>query len=110
MSLLKKIKIEMKFFTQRKDEYNFFGRPIEYRSSGQAIVCCINWIFAFVGVLLFPIAQRVLGSYIFVLLVAFTAIGVIFTWAFQPETKGRTPQDMQLILNKSWFVLHKYNK
>ena len=70
---------------------------IEYRSASQAIVVSSNWICCFVGLILFPLAQRALNQYIFLIFVGSLAAGWVLTYYLMPESKGKTPQEMRVI-------------
>ena len=73
--------------------------PYEYRSVGQSMAGLVNWTVNVFGTALFPIGQRILGQYIFIIFAFSQAVSILVIYIFLPETQGRTPQEMQRIFD-----------
>ena len=64
------------------------------RDAAMALGVGLNWLANWLVAFSFPLAQYLLGPYTFVLFVASTAAFGAFTYAFVPETKGRSLREV----------------
>ncbi|XP_063166120.1 solute carrier family 2, facilitated glucose transporter member 3-like isoform X2 [Candoia aspera] len=64
------------------------------RPAAVAVAGFSNWASNFLVGMLFPHLERKLGSYVFLIFVAFLVIFFFFTFFKVPETKGRTFEDI----------------
>jgi hypothetical protein len=65
------------------------------RSSPTFLCIVANFITALVVTLNFPFLIKLIGGYTFLASSAFLAITIILVLVKMPETKGRTPQEIQ---------------
>ena len=68
--------------------------PTHARDAAMALGVGLNWLANWLVAFSFPLAQYLLGPYTFVLFVASTAAFGAFTYAFVPETKGRSLREV----------------
>ena len=68
------------------------------RATGMAIAAGVNWFFTTVIALGFPPVADALGNYAFMPFVASLAATFLFSLWAVPETKGRTPDEVVLML------------
>ncbi|KAM9639305.1 solute carrier family 2, facilitated glucose transporter member 3 isoform X1 [Harpia harpyja] len=64
------------------------------RPAAMAVAGCSNWTSNFLVGMLFPYAEKLCGSYVFLIFLVFLVIFFIFTFFKVPETKGRTFEDI----------------
>lgn len=69
------------------------------RSSAMSICTFNNWFWNLILVLLFPILLKLLSGYVFVIFTAFVIATIIFVVLAIPETKGKTPDEIQCYFN-----------
>ena len=68
--------------------------PTHARDAAMTLGVGLNWLANWLVAFSFPLAQYLLGPYTFVLFVASTAAFGAFTYAFVPETKGRSLREV----------------
>ncbi|KAF2900528.1 hypothetical protein ILUMI_05660 [Ignelater luminosus] len=77
-----------------------FAPEIKGVASGLAVTT--NWILVFLVTFSFPIMNSSLGGHItFYLFAIIMVIGTFFVYTYIPETRGKSLQEIQNILNKS---------
>ncbi|XP_039410999.1 solute carrier family 2, facilitated glucose transporter member 3-like [Corvus cornix cornix] len=64
------------------------------RPAAMAVAGCSNWTSNFLVGMLFPYAEKLCGSYVFFIFLVFLVIFFVFTFFKEPETKGRTFEDI----------------
>ncbi|XP_010182531.1 PREDICTED: solute carrier family 2, facilitated glucose transporter member 3 [Mesitornis unicolor] len=64
------------------------------RPAAMAVAGCSNWTSNFLVGMLFPYAEKLCGSYVFLIFFIFLVIFFVFTFFKVPETKGRTFEDI----------------
>ncbi|NWT41355.1 GTR3 protein, partial [Chroicocephalus maculipennis] len=64
------------------------------RPAAMAVAGCSNWTSNFLVGMLFPYAEKLCGSYVFLIFLVFLVIFFVFTFFKVPETKGRTFEDI----------------
>ncbi|NXI48653.1 GTR3 protein, partial [Galbula dea] len=64
------------------------------RPAAVAVAGCSNWTSNFLVGMLFPYAEKLCGSYVFLIFLVFLVIFFVFTFFKVPETKGRTFEDI----------------
>lgn len=76
-----------------------FAPEIKAMASGLAVMT--NWICVFLVTFTFPLMNAHLGGHVtFYIFAVIMAIGTVFVQFFIPETKGKTLQEIQAILNR----------
>lgn len=69
------------------------------RSSAMSICTFNNWFWNLVLILAFPILLKLLSGYVFVIFNAIVIATAIFVAFSIPETKGKTPEEIQCYFN-----------
>lgn len=71
--------------------------PLKARSAGMAIASCANWLFNMFVSFSFGLLVDKMGGMenVFILYASCTVVGLIFSWAYVPETKGRHLEDIE---------------
>lgn len=69
------------------------------RSSAMSICTFNNWFWNLILILLFPILLKLLSGYVFVVFNAIVIATVIFVAFSIPETKDKTPEEIQFYYN-----------
>ena len=78
-------------------------QPIDSRSSGQAVAVFCNFMATFVVGQFFPTMLCALEWRVYIFFSAFCLLGIAFTMAFIPETKGLGIEDVYFLFTKHWF-------
>lgn len=71
------------------------------RGKATALAGAANWISNMIVGITFPFVQKALGNYSFVPFAVWLALTVLVTIVFVPETKGKSPHEIQ-----RWFLRH----
>ncbi|KAK5644661.1 hypothetical protein RI129_005961 [Pyrocoelia pectoralis] len=73
----------------------------EIKGVGSGIAVMTNWLLVFVVTFSFPLMNSGLGGHItFYIFAVILLIGTAFVYYYVPETKGKTLNEIQLLLNK----------
>lgn len=73
----------------------------EIKGLGSGLAVMTNWILVFVVTFAFPVMNTHLGGHVtFYIFSGFMLLGIFFTYFVIPETRGKTLQQIQAILNK----------
>lgn len=73
--------------------------PEDSRGSAMAIAAAFNWGANTVVGIVFPLMQTALGNYSFLPFAAWLGVALVYTVARVPETKGKSPAELQRELN-----------
>lgn len=77
--------------------------PLAYRGRGMSVASMANWGSNLVVALVFLDLIRLLSpAGTFALFAAVTALAIVFTWRFVPETNGRTLEDIESDLSAKY--------
>lgn len=72
----------------------------EYNAIASPITGCFNWLLAFVITVTFGFISEAIGiGQTFWIFAGLSVLGTIFTFLLVPETKGKSMNDIQRILN-----------
>ena len=75
--------------------------PGRIRGTAMSVAVFTNWFANFLVVLLFPyVLKRFSGAITFGFLAAMSLVMALFTWAFVPETRGKTLEQIEHFWNK----------
>ncbi|PWU05235.1 MAG: hypothetical protein C5B43_03690 [Verrucomicrobia bacterium] len=71
--------------------------PLKARSGGMAIASCANWLFNMLVSFSFGLLVEKMGGMenVFILYAACTVVGLVFSWVYVPETKGRPLEEIE---------------
>ena len=83
--------------------------PLRYRSLCQGIVCGVSSLGGFIGLFLFPIGQKALGEWLFLLFAITVGVGFVVLFFIMPESQTKRPEQIQKLLEKDWKSVVKVN-
>lgn len=85
--------------------------PIRIRAPASAISTSANWLFNFLIVMITPVSFKSIGYQTYIIFAVLNASFIPIIWAFFPETKRRSLEELDLIFAESsegkWF---RYDK
>ncbi|XP_038047453.1 solute carrier family 2, facilitated glucose transporter member 3-like [Patiria miniata] len=67
------------------------------RPAAISIAFCVNWTANFAVGLLFPILQKALQNYVFIIFIVLLVIFFVFTFFFVPETKNKSFEEISAL-------------
>ena len=70
--------------------------PVRYRHVGAGLNAFSNWMFTFIIVKVGPIGLTNIGWRLYIIFLVFTVCQLVFVWAFIPETKGLTLEEIDV--------------
>lgn len=85
--------------------------PIRIRAPASAISTSANWLFNFLIVMITPVSFKSIGYQTYIIFAVLNASFIPFIWAFFPETKRRSLEELDLMFAESsegkWFRFDK---
>ncbi|XP_064604840.1 proton myo-inositol cotransporter-like [Liolophura sinensis] len=76
--------------------------PMWARGTGNGLATATNWIFNFIVSMTFLSLVSLLGKHgVFMLYTSLSVVGMIFTAALLPETKGKKLEDLEQLFKRS---------
>ncbi|RMD40574.1 hypothetical protein DV735_g4561, partial [Chaetothyriales sp. CBS 134920] len=74
--------------------------PVRYRHVGAGLNAFSNWTFTFIIVKVGPIGLTNIGWRLYIIFLVFTVCQLVMVWAFYPETKGLTLEEIDTLFVK----------
>ena len=71
--------------------------PVRYRHVGAGLNAFSNWTFTFIIVKVGPIGLANIGWKLYIIFLVFTVCQLVVVWAFYPETKGLTLEEIDTL-------------
>ena len=81
--------------------------PVRYRHVGAGLNAFSNWTFTFIIVKVGPIGLTNIGWKLYIIFLVFTVCQLVCVWAFYPETKGLTLEEIDTLFVKDHDVIQR---
>ncbi|RMZ76609.1 hypothetical protein DV738_g4797, partial [Chaetothyriales sp. CBS 135597] len=81
--------------------------PVRYRHVGAGLNAFSNWTFTFIIVKVGPIGLTNIGWKLYIVFLVFTVCQLVVVWAFYPETKGLTLEEIDTLFVKDKEVVQQ---